>query len=67
MEGVGDQSLRNLESGLTPPGNIRASAMLEIIRVYYPDVHVYHFGGSDDLHIVPVNLEARRRLKGYVV
>ena len=34
MEGVSNQQLQNLEDGVTAPGAVRASTMIEILRIY---------------------------------
>ena len=43
MIGISEQTLKNLEWEITPPGNVRASAMMAIVETYWPDVKLEHF------------------------
>jgi hypothetical protein len=71
MEGVFPYTLRTLE-GQNPdrePGldNCRLKTVLEIIRVYWPDITLEDFANRELLiRAVPKDAKAERRLKGYL-
>ena len=36
--GLGDQQLRNLESGKTPPDQVKVGTLLALVELYWPDL-----------------------------
>ena len=71
MSGIRDQQLRNLEGARGAnrdcrPGRVYADTMLEVIRVYWPDVGLDDFmGGRTLLRLVAADHGAERSLKRY--
>jgi len=53
MEGVSDQSLKNIERGQTDPGEIKIRTALAIIQAYWPDVTLQDFCPGVPLKLVP--------------
>jgi len=45
--GIGDQQLKNLESGKTKPGAVRLETAIALIELYWPDVTLYELMGDD--------------------
>lgn len=71
MEGVFPGTLRTLE-GLNPDrdpagDDCKLKTVLEIVRLYWPDVTLEDFTGCELLiRVVPKNAKSERRLKGYL-
>jgi len=71
MDGISHWTLRTLE-GLNPDRDTKGidcklKTVLEIIRVYWPDVTLDDFVDSDLLFkFTPKNTASERKLKGYM-
>ena len=71
MDGVYPNTLRTLE-GLNPDrepagDECKLKTVLEVIRLYWPDVTLEDFADRDLLiRVVPKDAKAERRLKGYL-
>jgi hypothetical protein len=71
MVDVFPNTLRSLEGfnpDRSPEGmDCMLRTVLEIVRVYWPDVTLQHFADEGQLlRLVPVNAKAERRLKGFL-
>jgi hypothetical protein len=71
MDGVLPNTLRTLEGGnpdrFTDGMDCKLKTVLEIMRVYWPDVMLEHFTDEGQLlRLVPKDAKAERRLKGYL-
>jgi hypothetical protein len=71
MDGVFPNTLRSLE-GKNPDrhpagAECKLKTVLEIVRLYWPDVTLEHFAERDLLmRLVPKNAKSERLLKGYL-
>ena len=53
MDGVSDQSLKNIEKGDTDPGEVKIRTALAIVQAYWPDVTLQDFCPKVPLKLVP--------------
>lgn len=70
MRGVNEQQLRNIEgigaARPTDPLDCRLRTILEIIRVYWPDVQLNDIVGEETLlRFAASDAPSRKRLRGY--
>jgi hypothetical protein len=53
MEGVGEQSIKNLERGLTDPAEVKLKTAVAILEAYWPDVQLADFLPNTRLKVAP--------------
>jgi len=63
MEGVSEQSLKNLERGVTPPDRVQVRTAVEIVKTLWPDVSLDDFYPDTPLRFAARDTNALRRLR----